>query len=81
MTGLELYRGPNSALYGTDAGASVVNLATPRGSSSKPVVNYSGDAGNFHTYRNEVALSGAHKQFDYYAGVLALRHVERAAHG
>ena len=49
VAGLEMYRGPNSALYGTDAGASVVNLETPRGSSLKPVVNYSGDAGNFHT--------------------------------
>ena len=66
LSGLELYRGPNSALYGADAGASVVNLETPRGSTPKPVVNYSGDAGNFHTYRDELALSGAHQRFDYY---------------
>ena len=66
LTGLELYRGPNSALYGTDAGASVVNLDTPRGSSLSPVLNYSGDAGNFHTYRNEAALSGAWNRLDYY---------------
>ena len=66
LTGLELYRGPNSVLYGSDAGASVVNLATPRGNSLRPVLNYSGDAGNFHTYRNEAALSGAWNKFDYY---------------
>jgi vitamin B12 transporter len=66
LAGLEMYRGPNSALYGTDAAASVVNLTTPRGSSLKPVLNYSGDAGNFHTYRNEVAVSGAHNKLDYY---------------
>jgi iron complex outermembrane receptor protein/vitamin B12 transporter len=66
LSGLELYRGPNSALYGSNAGASVVNLATPRGASLRPVLNYSGDAGNLHTYRNEVAVSGAHKKFDYY---------------
>ena len=30
---IELYRGPNSALYGTDSQASVVNIATPRGTS------------------------------------------------
>jgi vitamin B12 transporter len=66
LTGIELYRGPNSALYGSNAGASVVNLETPRGSSLRPVLNYSGDAGNFHTYRNEAALSGAHGRFDYY---------------
>jgi vitamin B12 transporter len=66
LAGLEMYRGPNSALYGTDAQASVINLSTPRGSSTRPVIDYSGDAGNFHTYRNEVALSGAHNKFDYY---------------
>ena len=66
LAGLELYRGPNSALYGTDAGASVLNLETPRGSATRPVVNYSGDAGNFHTYRDELSLSGTHQKFDYY---------------
>ncbi len=66
LAGIELYRGPNSVLYGSDAGASVVNLVTPRGSSLRPVVNYSGDAGNFHTYRNEVTLSGARNRLDYY---------------
>jgi len=67
LAGVELYRGPNSALYGADAGASVVNLETPRGSATRPVVNYSGDAGNFHRYRDEVSLSGAHRKLDYFA--------------
>ena len=66
LDGFELYRGPNSVLYGSDAGASVVNFATPRGSSLRPVLNYSGDAGNFHTYRNEVTLAGTHNRLDYY---------------
>ncbi|MEO8735257.1 MAG: TonB-dependent receptor plug domain-containing protein, partial [Edaphobacter sp.] len=66
LSGLEFYRGPNSVLYGSDAGASVVSLNTPRGSALRPVLNYSGDAGNFHTYRNEAALSGAWNRFDYY---------------
>src|SRR5665213_393761 len=66
LAGLEIYRGPNSALYGTDAGASVVNLTTPRGTTTRPVINYSGDAGNFHSYRNEGSLSGAYRRFDYY---------------
>lgn len=66
LSGLEFYRGPNSVLYGSDAGASVVSLNTPRGSSLRPVLNYSGDAGNFHTYRNEAALSGAWNRLDYY---------------
>ena len=66
LSGLELYRGPNSALYGTDAGASVLNLETPRGSATRPVLNYSGDAGDFHSFRDELSLSGAHRRLDYY---------------
>jgi vitamin B12 transporter len=66
--GVELYRGSNSALYGTDAGASVVNLETPRGTTLKPVLNYSGDAGNFHEYRNEGVLSGTWSRLDYLLG-------------
>jgi len=66
LTGLEFYRGPNSVLYGSDAGASVVSLNSPRGNSLRPALNYSGDAGNFHTYRNEAALSGAWSRLDYY---------------
>jgi iron complex outermembrane receptor protein/vitamin B12 transporter len=66
LTGIELYRGSNSALYGTDAGASVLNFETPRGSATKPQIDYSGEAGNFHSYRNQVSLSGTHRKFDYY---------------
>ncbi len=62
---IELYRGPNSALYGSDSLASVVNLSTPRGSSLRPVLNYSGDAGNLHTWRNEAIVSGTHSRADY----------------
>ncbi len=62
---IELYRGPNSALYGSDSLASVVSLSTPRGSSLKPVLNYSGDAGNLHTWRNEAIVSGTHDRADF----------------
>jgi len=66
-TVIELYRGPDSVLYGSDAAAGVVNLTTTRGSALRPVLNYSGDAGNFHTYRNEGQLSGAYRRLDYYS--------------
>ena len=69
VAGPGAHRGPNSALYGTDAGAAVVSLNTPRGTSLRPVLNYSGDGGNFSTWRNEAVLSGALAQaLDYYAG-------------
>ncbi len=66
LAGLEIYRGPDSVLYGSNAAASVVNMETPRGSATKPELDYSGDAGTFHTFRDEVALSGAHRRLDYY---------------
>jgi vitamin B12 transporter len=67
LTGPELYRGANSALYGTGAEAGIVNLATTRGSALRPVLNYTGDGGNFDTYRNEAILSGGFKALDYLA--------------
>ncbi|MDE1175486.1 MAG: TonB-dependent receptor [Edaphobacter sp.] len=66
LDGFEMYRGPNSVLYGSDAAAGVVNFRTPRGATSKPVLNYTGDAGNFHTWRNEVTGGGTYNRLDYY---------------
>ena len=63
---MELYRGPDSAIYGTDAGAAVVIIDTPRGTTLKPVLTYSGDAGNLHTWRNEVTLGGTLTKLDYF---------------
>lgn len=63
---MELYRGPNSAVYGTDAGAGVVSIETPRGTTLKPLLTYSGDAGNLHTWRNEVTASGTARRLDYF---------------
>ena len=68
LAGPELYRGANSALHGTGAEASTVSLATSRSESLRPVLNYTGDAGNFHTYRNEAVVSGSHTKLDYLAG-------------
>ena len=65
---IELYRDPNSALYGSDSQTGVVSLSTPRGFTLKPVLNYSGDAGNLHTWRNEVTAGGTLKKLDYFGG-------------
>ena len=67
LVGVELNRGPNSALYGTGAEASSVALSTQRGDALRPVLNYTGDAGNFHAYRNEATVSGALHKLDYLA--------------
>jgi iron complex outermembrane receptor protein/vitamin B12 transporter len=64
---IEVLREPNSALYGSDALAGVVNLTTARGSTPLPLFTYTGDAGNFRTYRNEISAGGAYRKFDYYS--------------
>ena len=61
----EVYRGPNSNLYGADAESGVVNLTTPHGTTSFPSLMFQGDAGNFHTSREEFEVAGAHNKFDY----------------
>jgi vitamin B12 transporter len=64
---IEVLRGPNSALYGSDALAGVVSMTTPRGVTPLPEVTYSIDGGNFGTYRQEGILGGSYKQFDYFS--------------
>jgi iron complex outermembrane receptor protein/vitamin B12 transporter len=64
---MEVLREPNSALYGSDALAGVVSLTTARGTTELPLLTYSGDGGNFGTYRNEVTGSGGYRHFDYYS--------------
>jgi len=64
---IEVLRGPNSALYGSDALAGVASMTTPRGITPLPEVTYSIDGGNFGTYRQEGMLGGSHKQFDYFS--------------
>jgi vitamin B12 transporter len=69
----EVYRGPNSVLYGTDAASGAVNVRTSRGSTAFPSLFYEGDAGTFTTFRNRAQLGGTHKKFDYYGGFEALQ--------
>ena len=61
----EVYRGPNSSLYGAGAESGVVSLTTPHGTTSFPSLLFHGDAGNLDTSREELELAGAHNKFDY----------------
>ena len=69
---IEVLREPNSALYGSDALAGVVSLTSARGTTFLPLFTYSGDAGNFGTYRNEVTASTVYRQFDLYSAFARL---------
>lgn len=64
---IEVLRGPNSALYGSDALAGVVSMSTARGVTPLPQIAYQIDGGNFGTYFEEGTLGGVFKQFDYFA--------------
>ena len=71
---IEILNEPNSALYGSDAMAGVVNMTSTRATADPlPLFTYSGDAGNFHTYRNEVAASTVYHQFDLYSAYARLQ--------
>ncbi len=61
----EVYRGPDSNLYGAGAGSGVVSLTTPRGTTSYPSVLLQADAGNLSTSREELEVAGAHNKLDY----------------
>jgi iron complex outermembrane receptor protein/vitamin B12 transporter len=61
----EVYRGPDSSLYGADAASGVVSLTTPHGTTSYPSILFHGDAGNLSTSREELEVAGAHNKLDY----------------
>ncbi len=64
---IEVFRGGNSVLYGTDALAGAINITSPHGTTTTPEVRYAVDGGNFGTYQNDVSLAGAFHQFDYFS--------------
>src|SRR5580704_14007143 len=64
---LEVLRGSNSVLYGSDALSGVVNVSSPRGATVVPEIKYAVDGGNFGTLHQDVSLSGAVRGFDYFS--------------
>jgi vitamin B12 transporter len=62
---LELVRGPESTVYGTDAMTSVVQLWSTTGTSLKPVFEFGADGGTFSTANGYASVAGAGKTFDY----------------
>ncbi len=61
----EVYRGPDSSLYGAGADGSVVSLTTPHGTTNFPSFLFQGSAGNLYTSREQLEVAGAHKKLDY----------------
>jgi iron complex outermembrane receptor protein/vitamin B12 transporter len=61
----EVFRGPNSSLYGADAASGVISLTTPHGTTSFPSLLFEGDAGTLNTSREQLEVAGAHSKLDY----------------
>lgn len=62
---VEVMRGPRSALFGSDAMTSVIQLFTRRGSTSIPEFEFSSEGGSFDLHRETAVLSGLAGWFDY----------------
>src|SRR5215510_3203745 len=62
---IEVVRGPQSALFGSDAMTGVIQLVTRRGSTSAPELEFSGEGGSFDFHRETARLSGLTRWFDY----------------
>src|SRR6185436_18726745 len=70
---VEVLRGSNSVLYGSDALTGVVNITTRRGRTRVPELMASIDGGNFSTSHADVGGGGAVQRFDYFADYAHLK--------
>ncbi|HMB29079.1 MAG TPA: TonB-dependent receptor, partial [Blastocatellia bacterium] len=70
---VELIRGAQSAIYGSDAMTGVLQFFTHRGSTSVPELEFAGEGGSFAFNRQFARLSGANGGFDYSASFTRLR--------
>jgi vitamin B12 transporter len=64
---VEVVRGAESALYGTDAASGVIQLFSHRGETRIPEFSVFGEGGSFATGRGGAQLSGVLGRFDYSA--------------
>ncbi len=64
---VEFQRGPNSALYGSDALASVVSITMQHGDTPLPLFTFASDGGTFGTYHENGSVGGYWKRLDYFS--------------
>ncbi len=64
---VEIVRGAESALYGTDAMTGVIQVFTRRGTTRRPLLHLLAEGGKYSTAHGAADLSGATGNFDYSA--------------
>lgn len=64
---IEVLKGPQSALYGSDAVGGVINIITRRGD-GEPSVTGEIEGGSFGTVSGNAAVSGGNESFDFLVG-------------
>jgi vitamin B12 transporter len=70
---VELIRGTQSAVYGSDAMAGVLQFITHRGSTTSPEFEFTGEGGSFGFNRQFARLSGVSGKLDYSTSFTHLR--------
>lgn len=66
---IEILRGPQSTLYGSDAIGGVVNILTKRGAPEDLALTLSTEGGAFDTYHLNAAAAGTFDRIDYGVGI------------
>jgi len=61
---IEVLRGPQSTLYGSDALAGVINIITIKGS-EKPVISLKAEGGSYNTFKGILSSTGSIEKFNY----------------
>ena len=66
---IEILKGSQSTLYGSDAIAGVINIITRKGATKPFAVSGVANYGSYNTFRGNVTLSGQQKAVDYNIGI------------
>ncbi|RKY92551.1 MAG: TonB-dependent receptor [Ignavibacteriae bacterium] len=61
---IEVLRGPQSTLYGSDAMAGVINIITKKGS-GKPTITLFGEGGSYNSFKGALGFTGNYNNLNY----------------